>query len=236
MKAVLKKRSEPKKLVRTFRIEISDGLLQCKNWTRDVIEGIENDRLLLLNTDMPFSMDLEPDGSVTIDSRYQEPVSIKEWLPIACQNIRMQSGPKDDFDRPDAGPALYRSNAGEVLFPCGVNYMPPGPAAFHGEIVFASEFIWKIFDDPKGEDKFKFVVAHELVHVLNFLRILVPAFQNWERYWNVFLGEGCACDEINQQWLFSNVFVDSYGEEAELAMISEFWPKNAKRWFDAFRQ
>jgi hypothetical protein len=36
-------------------------------------------------------------------------------------------------------------------------------------------------------------------------------------------------------WVCKNVFIDSYGKEEELLMVSEFWPQNAERWFDVFR-
>jgi hypothetical protein len=113
--------------------------------------------------------------------------------------------------------------------------MPLGPAAFYGAIVFEDNFISSLTENPIAEDKFKFVFAHELAHDFNFLRILVPAFQNWKKFWKVSLDEGCAYDEISMHWVCKNVFIDSYGKEEELLMVSEFWPQNAERWFDVFR-
>jgi Zn-dependent peptidase ImmA (M78 family) len=78
--------------------------------------------------------------------------------------------------------------------PCGADDMPPGPVAFHGAIVFERDFIANIDNDPKGEDKFKFVLAHELVHVFDFMRLLVPAFRNWKRFWKICMDKGCAMD------------------------------------------
>jgi hypothetical protein len=113
--------------------------------------------------------------------------------------------------------------------------MPPGPVALYGDIIFHSNFVEnELREDPKAEEKFKFVMAHELVHVFNFLRLLVPAFQNWKRFWKICLDEGDACEEIANLCMFKNVFVDSYGTENELAMVSEFWPQSAKKWFEAF--
>jgi hypothetical protein len=36
--------------------------------------------------------------------------------------------------------------------------------------------------------------------------------------------------------MFSNIFTDSYGEDAELQKVSEYWPQKAEKWFNAFRQ
>lgn len=235
VKSIFKKEhSKHKQLTRTFRLNISNSLMYCKKWARDVVREIENDRLLVIDADEVFSHDIQGDGSLFLDSCYKNPVSIKEWLPVACQSIRQQGGDLDNFNRPAM--ACYKSNAGEVLFPCGADDMPPGPVAFHGAIVFGSDFILSISDDPKGEDKFKFVLAHELVHVFNFMRLLVPAFRNWKRFWKICLDKGCVIDDISQHWSYSNIFIDSYGEESELLMVSEYWPKKAGKWFDAFRQ
>jgi hypothetical protein len=76
---------KPKKLSRTFNLQISNNLLHCKKWAYEVIHGIENDRLLVICTNKPLSLDLSPDGSLQIDSHFKKPVSIKEWLACACQ-------------------------------------------------------------------------------------------------------------------------------------------------------
>jgi len=236
MKSTLKKEShKPKELTRTFSLQISKDLIKCRKWTQEVIDEIENDRLSVISTNEPLSITPSTDGSIEIDSYFKRQVSIKEWLPIACQNIRRQQGPSDDFDRKKVF-ACYKSNAAEVLFPVGFNVMPPGPVAFNAAIIFESEFIWSVMESSGGENKFKFALAHELVHVFNFMRFLVPAFQNWKRFWKICLDEGDACEEIEQLWMFKNCFVDSYGNEREFAMVEQYWPKKAKKWFDAFRE
>ncbi|HOX14576.1 MAG TPA: hypothetical protein PLP18_00460 [Smithellaceae bacterium] len=236
MRSILKKESQkPKELARTFSLKISNNLFNCKKWTQEVINEIENDRLLVLSASKPFSLDLSGDSFIQIDSCFRKPVSIKEWLPIACQNIRCQEGESDEFNRPNAL-ACYTSNAGEVLFPVGLGTIPPGPVAFNAAIIIHTEINTMLkVEEPGGEDRFKFVLAHELVHVFDFMRILVPAFQNWKRFWKICLEEGDACEKMEQLCMYKNCFVDSYGTETELAMVEQYWPKKARKWYEAFR-
>lgn len=236
MRLCLKQQNQkPKELTRTFNLQISNNLLNCKKWIQEVIGEIENDRLSVINTSKPLSLILSDDGSIQIDSYFKKQVSIKEWLPIACQSIRRQEGESDVFDRANAV-ACYKSNAKEILFPVGFSAMPPGPVAFNAAIIFQANFIDEIRgENPRAEDRFKFVLAHELVHVFDFMRILVPAFQNWRKFWKTCLDRGEVCDEMERLWMFKNCFVDSYGTETELAMVEQYWPKKARQWFGAFR-
>jgi hypothetical protein len=225
-----------KQLTRTFEMKISRNLHSFRKWANQVIQGIEKDKLLTVNPDRELVLDLACDGSFEVNSCYSTPINIKEWLPIACQSIRAQAGIGDDFER-ETYIACYKSNAAEVLFPIGAVSMPLGPVAFSGEIIFKSEYILATdIDKARSENAFKFILAHELVHVFNMLRLLVPAFKNWKKFWNVCLAEGIACDSINQLWNYQNVFVDTYGTEIEYLMIEEYWPQQAKKWFDAFRR
>jgi len=225
-----------KTLVRKFDLQISSNLIYCRKWALEVIGGIENDRLLTLDENEEFSLRTSEDGSLQIDSCFKYPVSIKEWLPIACQSIRSQAGPQDDFDNP-SGIACYKSFAGEVLFPCGGGFIPAGPVAFNGAIIFSTDFVNSVSEEgPDVEAKFKCVMAHELVHVFDIMKFLVPAFRNWENFWKVCLGDGTACDEIERLLMFNSVFIDDYGTDNESVMIAEYWPTSARKWFDAFRK
>ena len=237
LKSISKEESDKsKELTRTFNLQISRNLINCRKWAQEVINEIENDNLLVIRTNEPLRLELRDDGSIDVDSRFRNKVSIREWLPIACQNIRSQAGPLDDFDRVNAI-ACYRSNADEVLFPVGTNDMPPGPVAFNAAIIFENAFIRSLIGiDSQKENKFKFVLAHELVHVFDFMRFLVPAFRNWKRFWKICLDDGDACEQIGHLWMYKNCFVDSYGTETELAMVEQYWPKKAKKWFEAFRE
>jgi hypothetical protein len=72
---------------------------------------------------------------------------------------------------------------------------PPGPAAFTGEVVLttgATDLLEA--EDGTGSGKFCWVVAHELVHVIEAMRVIVPAFMDWETYWSVALQNGVAGD------------------------------------------
>ena len=57
MKSTLKKEShKPKELTRTFSLQISKNLLNCRKWTQEVIDEIENDNLLVISTNKPLSL------------------------------------------------------------------------------------------------------------------------------------------------------------------------------------
>lgn len=141
MKSIVKNESQiPKELIRTFELKISRNLFPYRKWAKEVIDGIENDRLFVISANKRLSLDWSKDGFLNIDSYFKKQVSIKEWLPIACQYIRRQSGPLDDFEHKAI--ACYKSNAAEILFPIGIVSRPPGPVAFNGAIIFNDEFFY----------------------------------------------------------------------------------------------
>ena len=205
----------------------------CEQYAKEVIEGIEQDELLVFDPKDREGLDevLSEDGSILILEKAKIPISIKEWLPVGCQYIRYAIGEEIESDKVWA---LYRNNASRVLWPSCAEYKPEGPAAFYGEILISSALATS-YDKPFFEDKFKGIVAHELVHVFNTMRFLVPAFMDWRNFWHIFVGEGAG--ELLQSNLGSTgSFINSYGQKNELLEMKEHWKSQAKAWFDAMRQ
>ena len=75
------------------------------------------------------------------------------------------------------------------------------------------------------------IIAHELVHVFNHMRFIVPAFKNWRSFWHTFLCCGWKANVLHSRLRDLNLYVDCYGEKGELESLKEFWPSQAERWF-----
>jgi len=169
-------------------------------------------------------------------------VSIPEWFCVACQRIRWET--EEDAGRAgrEAGDvAWYASNAAESLFGLRVElgtpsiFKPVGPAGCTGEIVLtfhAQQLLCS--DDPDDHNKFRFIVAHELVHAFKAMRFIVPAFLDWDTYWATALQLGSKADCPAEMLHICGKCLDQYGSDAELQMIEEYWPSGARQWFKAF--
>jgi hypothetical protein len=185
-----------------------------------------------------FLTRLDDDGRLPLHARADLAVRIPEWICVACQRIRLQ----DEGDaaraaeRPDAL-AWYYSNAQGLLFPADRLQEPVGPAGLDAEIVLTHKAVEYLTAGAAEEDpdKFQFIVAHELVHAFDAMRVIVPAVMDWKTYWEKALGSGSQCDAAREMASFHALFLDDYGGENELAMIEEYWPSQARRWFEAFR-
>jgi len=98
-----------------------------------------------------------------------------------------------------------------------------------GEIVLNEEFF------TSDNDNLRFVLAHELTHVFDALRLLVPALRNWRAFWNIFLNDGVRCEMASTVLNYQGLFVDDYGSKNELYTVQQFWPSHADKWFKATR-
>ena len=67
------------------------------------------------------------------------------------------------------------------------------------------------------------------------VRVIAPAFMDWETYWAKALREGLSTEAAGEITQTSHVFVDEYGTANELSMIQDYWPSRAECWFNAFR-
>ena len=204
----------------------------------EVIRSIENDTLMVVNYEDDDALDAVVDdaGVEVLDHSCVVPVSIREWLPLGCQIIRFGN------PGPEGVTACYQNNAYAVLFAYGdmpfEDLWPLGPDAFLGEVLIRREKRWTNVgpDWAKHEDAFKFVVAHELTHVFDMLRLLVPAFRNWPAFWKHVLHSGTLTRGVMSLYNDMSLFVDDYGGENERGIVSQYWPSQADKWFSAFRQ
>jgi len=196
----------------------------------DVLDSIENDTLCVFHPDDERAFDDEFDskGALLLNKRATLPVSIREWLCLGCQVIKMENS-----ENPKCL-AFYQSNLYDAVLPHDSS-PPLGPGAFTGHIGLCNRCL------PKGNSKteleaFAFVVAHELVHVFDAMRYVVPAFMDWDQFWKKALKEGTCCDRACWRLDDKRSFLDAYASPNEMAMVAEFWPSSAKRWFNACRK
>lgn len=225
----------PKTIDRVFRFsnELSietphDTYLD--RWINEVIDSIEIKNLKVLDPgDKAASHSYyDEQGVEQLDGRCTLEVPLQEWLPVGCQCVRDYHNVLDHFR--DDGIAAYIDNARIVLCPIGpVRTEIIGPSAFVGEIVISPD-VKKL-----SEDKFKCVIAHELVHVFDMMRLVVPAVIDWPKFKENVLEDGYACETIARRFANFQDFVDNYGQEDERQRLQEFWPSHADKWFDAFR-
>lgn len=208
-------------------------------FAQEVIEGIENDTVLVFRPDDDHALDCvqDADGAILLDARASLPVSVREWLPVVCQFIRWEClcDRLIRGDRDEEAEAYYRNNATEVLWPVE-GFDAAGPGALIAGIVVRRD---KCIDDgAKDEaaqcDRLRFVLAHELVHAIRAMRFVVPAFMDWRAFQREVLHEGGCCDLVDSNYTFRSGFVDHYGTKLELAEVLQFWPSQGKRWFEAW--
>jgi hypothetical protein len=83
--------------------------------------------------------------------------------------------------------------------------------------------------------RLQFVVAHELTHVFDMLRLLIPALKNWRKFWHNVLEEGQRCEDVVLFKKLQAIFVDDYGSKNELDTVKQYWPSRAEEWFAALR-
>lgn len=220
----------------------------------DVLNSIENDALLVCSPEdeCAFLPDYEStpadvvqnaganpevDGSRTpahgtevFGRRASIPVSIREWLPVACQWI----GSCQLRDVEDGVLAFYCSNAREAIFPCGEPVCPLGPVAFSGYIALDLWACLKV-ENERGKDAVRFVIAHELVHAIDMLRVLVPAVQDWEAFWEKALDQGDRAEAAAWFKRAQALILDQYETHTEYQSVVAFWGKERTDvWWKAY--
>lgn len=131
---------------------------------------------------------------------------------------------------------MYRQNGAEVIYPIGDTHMPAGPSMFSGQIIVSSEYFSEKAESSADPDQLRCVIAHEFVHVLSLLQLLVPGFKNWPLCWEKLLGAGSHCENAQRHYNFQNWILDDYGSEKELLMVANYWPSLAEQWFNALRK
>lgn len=207
-------------------------------WANEVISEIENNDLLVFDPTDDGALDniRDTDGAYLLLDRAKVPVKINEWLAVGCQCLRFFNIDIDDMDEDKECIAYYIHNAAKVICPRCIDIDPQGPAAFLGEIVISNEILTSLLNNDYSEEKFKCIIAHELVHVFDYMRWLVPAFMDWPGFYEHVLNEGSRNDILARQLETLSSFIDSYGEQLELDRMKAYWPSQAEIWFNAFRK
>ena len=224
-------------VIRTFKFD-ADGLGPAKSNVEKILNSIEKDTITVYNPDDEgaFQPVWNDEGNVLFHERATLKVSIADWLCAACQRMRLDN--ESDVNREgrtDRTLAWYENDSRKTLFNVNSVLQPPGPAAFTGEVVLTKEATDLLqTEDGTGSGKFCWVVAHELVHVIEAMRVIVPAFIDWETYWSVALQNGAAGHLAAEIATHDGLLLDDYGSENELAMVKEYWPSYADTWFSAY--
>lgn len=219
---------------RSFKFQI--GLqMTHRQWVREVLDAIENDTVLVFdpNDDEALCPVFDAEGREIVNARAKIPVSIREWLPAACQYIYFDENHSAFQNENQECFAVYSHNACEVLFPFAMWSLmcsPIGPSAFIGKIVLN-----KKIPQMESENWFKCAIAHEFVHCFDTMRFLVPAVMNWRSCWQHILQGGSANDVAQSMFHTTSLFIDDYGGQNELTMLKHYWPSSAEKWFNALR-
>lgn len=228
---------DAKKLERVFDLKIDFGIhKQFAPIVQDTIDLIENDVLQVYRPNDESAFDsIIKDGEEVMASHADYPISIREWLPCACQRIV--------FSPYEQGKhlAAYCHNATVSLVPSDRTRFPPGPVGFSGEIRFTQavlDLIQEIAstDNDRAVDAFRCIVAHELVHVFHIMMILIPAFIDWDSFWEGPMGSGHNRDDAMRIYEAHAMTLDRYGSDDERDWIAAYWPTYADKWFDALRR
>ena len=247
VKQAAKKAQPAKTYLRRFRkpwVNL-DLFSRC---AEEVIDEIENETILVYapgDCIVEQCTGRDAEGREFIDpDTATVPANVKEWLPVVCQFIRWEQGILGTLDdEHDSNTcAWYASNANRVMWPPeDTDAMDvAGPAALVAGIVLRREKLIDnaVMTNPKWTKQWhrlKCVIAHELVHAFYAMRFIVPAFTNWRKFWKESLHEGSIADSLLWNHFDSQLGLDDYGGENELAEILRFWPSQGRQWFEAMR-
>ncbi|MCP4599987.1 MAG: hypothetical protein GY847_05520 [Proteobacteria bacterium] len=228
----------PRRRQRTFRL--SFHIPPFDDLAREVVNGIEKDVLKVVDPTQEGCIDLgaEPGGTISVDSDANLYVQLKEWLAVGCQRIRWEEGTEDLFESDQL--ATYRTNIPLVF---GVPYgdsEPLGPSVFIGEIIISRKVHKSWFEmshSTQTQDGLglilQYIIAHELVHVFDALKYVVPAFMDWRSFYKNVLDYGTTTEALYTRLGFKSRFIDEYGKGNEPEMIREWWPSLAEKLFEA---
>ena len=220
---------------RAFKLLIRLPPLEEYAW--DVVNSIEQTTIKVVD---PYDRNAFDDitdatGAFLVDSDAKLTVDLEEWLAIGCQRIRWEHPAEDEVPKRAMG--MFISNMHLALGGPDHDCEPLGPSIFVGEIVLRRQMqrAYLACNTPTEQSEFvqifQFIVAHELVHVFDKLKYLVPAFLDWRAFSENILRQGSSADLVYSRLNNMTSFIDSYGEEGELESIRNWWPSRAEHWF-----
>ena len=219
-----------------------DRFGRLRELVESVIDGIEQPEVLVPNPadDDAFSME-DPDGALRLWRNATNPVNVHEWLGVVCQKLKFAYEVAEKEDAVGS----YCTNVVGTILPARERAVSglslPGPAGFCGEITVYRRGI-ELYERERAtsvesaEDLVSFIIAHELTHAFDMMKLVVPAFQNWEAFWENALGMGDAHDAAVLHHRVAADFLDDYETFNELASVQQYWPTKAEKWFKALRR
>jgi len=217
--------------IRQFKLKNNIDLPYPHQWVNEIIDNIENNKVGIIDPkdDKALLSRRDKKGILNLWARTKCRVKINNWLAIACQSICWD----DTLKKNNGYWAIYSHNAPKVFGETHLVEPPQGPSAFVGEINIQP---LDEYQNPQSEDKFKFILAHELVHVFDMMQYLVPAAMNWPAFWKHVLNCGTRLDLLYDRLQNLALFLDVYGDNHELESIKYYWPSQADKWFNAVRR
>ncbi len=231
--------ARPKSRKRTYRFDIFLPPLQAAAW--DVVQSIERHTVRVCDPANDRAMDdvWSPEGAFLVDSDATLEVPLEDWLAVGCQRMRWEEA-RDEPAMSDETLGLYSHNATAAFGGPYQESKPHGPSVFVGEVILPRrmqnaylEHSQNRRDSAAITRAFQLVVAHELVHVFDVLKYIVPAFMDWPRFWRDVLGEGTRSDLFFGRLCIKSRFIDDYGGPNELASLRDWWPSRATDWWRA---
>ena len=216
---------------RQFSLRNNIDMPYPHKWVNEVIDSIENNKVGIINPkdDKALLSRRDKNGILNLWARTKCMVKINNWLAIACQSICWD----DTLKKNNGYLAIYWHNAYNVFGETHLIEPPQGPSAFVGEIKIQ---LLEAYKKPQSENKFKFILAHELVHVFDMMQYLIPAAMNWPAFWKHVLNCGTRLDLLYDRLQKLALFLDIYGSKHELESIKYYWPSQADKWFNAARR
>lgn len=229
-----------RKFERQFELKnCLDG--KCKQWADEVIKGIENQELMVFDTkDEIRFCDVYRYGEIDkfIKENAKEKINIIEYLPLACQCIRFIDEDTDIELKKDKEKyfASYWSNTKRTILPTPP-VEPLGPSAFIGEIILHDTIESGLSPYTNvSEAPFKGIMAHELIHAFDEMRLIVPAFRDWKNFWEKTLKKGSQCQHARQLMTRMKNNIDCYGSNKELKELKKYWSSQAEGWFNTLQK
>ncbi|HUW12506.1 MAG TPA: hypothetical protein VM537_22460 [Anaerolineae bacterium] len=208
---------------RVYRLNIDMEFIPHRRVVESVLPAMLPTEIRVFAPDESIGNCLKGDEEVVCEG--SRTVVAKDWLPLACQSIargQLKDGLLGQYSH-NLIRALLGGSYGERA--------PLGPAAMTGEIVISH---CMSFNDERTTAAFCFVLAHELVHAVRYLPVIVPAYTGWRAFRRSF-EVGTNAQDIVCDWIDTrNRFVDQYGGKMERQEVAEFWPATlVEEWWAA---
>jgi hypothetical protein len=153
-----------------------------------------------------------------------------DWISVALQWV--------DFDHSGvSGLVKYKSNRSKVLLPTGDPVLPPGPGALRSSIIVDDSASRFFPEENSGEAEIGHaLIARELSRAIEALRVIVPACQDWRRYWTAFLRKGEMCTLVETCSVARALYYDDSSTGSHEDMMYAVWGSQATHWLNLLEE